>query len=176
MATTGVEIEVIPMGVDVVMSSRREVAERLSRLLADTFALYIKTHGFHWNVTGQHFHTLHAMFEEQYRDLWQSIDLIAERIRALGFAAPGSFSELTKLARIREAEGVPSADTMIRQLVRDHETAARTARHALVVAEDGRDAPTADLVTARIGTHEKTAWMLRSLLVEPEENPGRLIG
>jgi starvation-inducible DNA-binding protein len=176
MATSGVEIEVTPVGVDAAMRRRREIAEGLSRLLADTFTLYLKTHGFHWNVTGPHFHTLHAMFEEQYRDLWQSVDQIAERIRALGFAAPGAFGELVKLASVGEAQGAPGADTMIRQLVRDHETAARTARQALVVAEDGRDAPTADLVTERIGTHEKAARMLRSLLVEPEEIPERLVG
>lgn len=176
MATTGTEIKATPMGVDASMRSRCDAAEGLSRLLADTFTLYLKTHGFHWNVTGPLFHSLHALFEEQYRDLWLATDPIAERIRALGFAAPGAFGALATLANVRETDGVPSAEAMIRQLVRDHETAARTARQALVAAEGGRDAPTADLVSHRIGEHEKAAWMLRCLLVEPEEIPQPLVG
>ena len=168
--------KVTPMDVDAVTRSRREIAEGLSRLLADTFTLYLKTHGFHWNVTGPRFPTLHAMFEGQYRDLWLATDPIAERIRALGFAAPGAFGELSRLASVGEADHIPSADRMIRELIRDHETVARTARHALDAAEGGRDAPTADLVTARIGAHEKAAWMLRSLVAEPAEVPASLAG
>jgi starvation-inducible DNA-binding protein len=166
----------MPMGVDAGMSSRSDTAEGLSRLLADTFTLYLKTHGFHWNVTGPLFHSLHALFEEQYRELWLATDAIAERIRALGFAAPGGYGDLSKLARVGEADGVPGANAMLRQLVRDHETAARTARQALVAAEEGCDAPTADLVTHRIGAHEKAAWMLRCLLAEPEEAEAPLAG
>jgi starvation-inducible DNA-binding protein len=145
---------------------RRETVEGLSRLLADTHMLYLKTHNFHWNVTGPMFYTLHLMFEGQYTELWQAGDLLAERIRALGFTAPGSYREFSKLTCLHEAEGVPAAAEMISQLVRDHETVARTARWAQSVARSAVDAPTEDLLIRRLTAHEKAAWMLRSLLAE----------
>jgi starvation-inducible DNA-binding protein len=144
----------------------REVVKSLSQVLADTFTLYLKTQGYHWNVTGPMFHTLHAMFEEQYTELWQACDALAERIRALGFAAPGSYRELSKLAYVREADGIPVAREMIKELVADHVTAARTACWALSLARSAVDAPTEDLLTRRLAAHERAAWMLRSLLAE----------
>ena len=141
-----------------------QVAEALSRVLADTFTLYLKTHNFHWNVTGPMFHTLHLMFEEQYNELWVAGDAIAERIRALGHVAPGSYREFSKLTYIQEADVVPSATEMIAELLRDNETAARTARRALSIARAAVDAPTEDLLTQRVRAHEKAAWMLRSML------------
>ena len=143
-----------------------QVAEALSRVLADTFTLYLKTHNFHWNVTGPMFHTLHLMFEEQYNELWVAGDAIAERIRALGHVAPGSYREFSKLTYIQEADVVPSATEMIAELLRDNETAARTARRALSIARAAVDAPTEDLLTQRVMAHEKAAWMLRSMLVK----------
>ncbi len=143
---------------------RREVAEGLSRVLADTYTLYLKTHNFHWNVTGPMFQTLHMMFEEQYNELWQALDLVAERIRALGFPAPGTYAAYARLSSIREEEGVPSAEEMIRQLVEGNEAVARTARAVFPAAQGAGDEPTADLLTQRLQVHEKTAWMLRSLL------------
>jgi len=142
---------------------RRETVEGLSRLLADTHMLYLKTHNFHWNVTGPMFYTLHQLFEEQYTELWQAGDLLAERIRALGFNAPGSYKEFSKLTYLHEEEGVPAAAEMINQLIRDHETVARTARLTLSVARSAVDSPTEDLLTRRLTAHEKAAWMLRSL-------------
>lgn len=143
-----------------------QVAEALSRVLADTFTLYLKTHNFHWNVIGPMFHTLHLMFEEQYNELWLAGDAIAERIRALGCVAPGSYREFSKLTYLQETEVVPSAKEMIADLLRDHETCARTARWALSVARTAVDAPTEDLLTQRVMAHEKAAWMLRSILAE----------
>ena len=143
---------------------RAAIAEGLSRLLADTFGLYQKTHSFHWNVTGPMFNTLHTMFMEQYTELWTALDEIAERIRALGFPAPGSASQYAKLTSIPEETGVPAAMDMVRQLVDGHETVARTARKVFAAADKGADEPTADLLTQRLQIHEKTAWMLRSLL------------
>jgi len=143
-----------------------QVAEALSRVLADTFTLYLKTHNFHWNVTGPMFHTLHLMFEEQYNELWVAGDAIAERIRALGHVAPGSYREFSKLTYIQEADVVPSATEMIAELLRDNETAARTARRALSIARAAVDAPTEDLLTQRVRAHEKAAWMLRSMLAK----------
>ncbi|MGQ9369788.1 Dps family protein [Azospirillum sp. ST 5-10] len=143
---------------------RKAIADGLSGVLADTFALYLKTHSFHWNVTGPMFNTLHAMFMEQYTELWNALDEIAERIRALGFPAPGSFSQYTELSTIREETAVPQAEDMIRQLVEGHEAVARTARKVFPTAETANDQPTADLLTQRLQIHEKTAWMLRSLL------------
>ncbi|HKY29168.1 MAG TPA: Dps family protein [Pyrinomonadaceae bacterium] len=150
----------------------QRVADALSNVLADTFTLYMKTHNFHWNVTGPMFQTLHVMFEEQYNELWLAIDAIAERIRSLGFVAPGSYKELSKLTYLQESDGRMSANEMIAELLRDHETAARTARSALAVARTAVDAPTEDLLTQRLAVHEKTAWMLRSLLAE--EKPSAL--
>ena len=143
---------------------RLEIVEGLSRLLADSYTLYLKTHNFHWNVTGPMFNTLHLMFEEQYTELAQAVDLVAERIRALGAPAPGSYRDFGKLAKVPEAEGVPNAMDMVRQLVSDHETVVRTARESFPAAEKGGDEATADLLTQRLQVHEKTAWMLRSLL------------
>lgn len=143
---------------------RRAIADGLSRLLADDFALYLKTHNFHWNVTGPMFQTLHVMFEEQYNELWTALDAIAERIRSLGFPAPGNASELARLASIPETPGVPDAKQMVRLLVEGHEAVARTARKIFPAVEKANDEPTADLLTQRLQVHEKTAWMLRSLL------------
>ncbi|MGE0763615.1 MAG: Dps family protein [Bdellovibrionales bacterium] len=145
-------------------SDRKEIAQGLSRLLADTYTLYLKTHNFHWNVKGPMFQTLHLMFETQYNELALAVDLIAERIRALGFPAPGSYQEFAKLTSIKEASGVPSAHDMISQLVEGQESVARTARQIFPAATKVDDQPTADLLTQRLQVHEKTAWMLRSLL------------
>jgi starvation-inducible DNA-binding protein len=145
---------------------RAEIADGLSRLLADTYTLYLKTHNFHWNVTGPMFQTLHLMFEQQYNELALAVDLIAERIRALGVPAPGSYREFGKLTSIAESEGVTSARDMIRQLVDGQEAVVRTARSVFPVAEKSNDQPTADLLTQRMQIHEKNAWMLRSLLEE----------
>ncbi len=144
--------------------ARAEIAHGLSRFLADTYTLYLKTHGFHWNVTGPMFNTLHTMFETQYNELWLSIDVIAERIRALDAFAPGSYSDFAKLTSLKETSGVPGAKDMIAQLLEGHETVTRTARELFPVAEKGSDEATMDLLTQRIQVHEKTAWMLRSLL------------
>ncbi|WP_296652295.1 Dps family protein [Paraburkholderia sp.] len=143
---------------------RKKIAEGLSHLLADTYTLYLKTHNFHWNVTGPMFNTLHLMFETQYTELALAVDAIAERIRALGVNAPGSYKEFAKLSSIAEADGVPAAEEMIRQLVEGQEAVVRTARAIFPATEAASDEPTADLLTQRMQTHEKTAWMLRSLL------------
>lgn len=145
-------------------ADRGKIVNGLSRLLADTYTLYLKTHNFHWNVTGPQFRTLHLMFEEEYNELWQAVDLIAERIRALGHFAPGTYREFGKLTSIREPEGVPSATDMIRQLVEGHETVIRTARELFPAVDEARDEASTDLLTQRMQTHEKMAWMLRSLL------------
>lgn len=154
------------MKIDIGISDadRAAIVGGLDKVLADTFALYLKTHSFHWNVTGPMFNTLHTMFMTQYTELWTALDEIAERIRALGHPAPGSFSQFAKLASIKEEAGVPKADDMIRQLVEGHEAAARTIRAVFPAAEKAADEPTADLLTQRLQIHEKTAWMLRSLL------------
>ncbi|WP_416360989.1 Dps family protein [Microcoleus sp. FACHB-672] len=154
----------VDIGID--EKTRGEIAEGLSRLLADTYSLYLKTHNFHWNVTGPMFQTLHLMFETQYNELALAVDLIAERIRALGFPAPGTYSEFAKLSAIEETPGVPKAEEMIRLLVQGQETVARTARSIFSVVDQANDEPTADLLTQRLQVHEKTAWMLRSLLEE----------
>src|SRR5688500_12479921 len=143
---------------------REKIAQGLSRVLADTYSLYLKTHSFHWNVEGPMFNTLHDMFMTQYTELWGALDLIAERIRALGFPAPGTYHEFGKLTSIEETVGVPEAMEMVRILVKGHEAVARTARKAFPSAEKGGDEATADLLTQRLQVHEKTAWMLRSLL------------
>ena len=145
---------------------RQEIAGGLSRVLADSYTLYLKTHNFHWNVTGPMFQTLHLMFETQYNELWLAVDLIAERIRALGFPAPGTYKQFSALSAIREEDGVPNAHDMIRKLVKGHETVVRTAREIFKVADSVSDQPTCDLLTQRMQAHEKTAWMLRSLLDE----------
>jgi starvation-inducible DNA-binding protein len=145
-------------------TDRKEISEGLSRLLADTYTLYLKTHNFHWNVTGPMFQTLHLMFETQYMELATAVDLIAERIRALGFPAPATYAEFSRLSSIKEEPDVPNAQEMIRLLVEGQEAVVRTARQAFKSAEKGNDQPTEDLLTQRMQTHEKTAWMLRSLL------------
>ncbi|MCB9073008.1 MAG: DNA starvation/stationary phase protection protein [Bdellovibrionaceae bacterium] len=143
---------------------RVEIAKGLSRLLADSYTLYLKTHNFHWNVTGPMFQTLHIMFETHYTELATAVDLIAERIRALGVYAPGSYNQFNDLTSIEEETTVPPAIDMIKKLVKGHETVAKTARSIFPVAEQGQDEATIDLLTQRIQLHEKTAWMLRSLL------------
>lgn len=162
----GTELKATPVEIGGETSDRREIAKGLSHVLADTHTLYLKTHNYHWNVTGPMFYALHALFEEQYTELWRAADLLAERVRALGFAAPGSYREFSELAYVREADGVPPAGEMIRELIRDHETAARTARWALSLARAAFDAPTEELLTRRLAAHEKAAWMLRSLSAE----------
>ncbi|HKY90434.1 MAG TPA: Dps family protein [Nevskiaceae bacterium] len=144
--------------------ARRDIADGLSRLLADEYTLYLKTHNFHWNVTGPMFNTLHLMFEQHYNESALAVDTVAERIRALGFPAPGTYSAYAKLSSIEETEGVPDAQEMIRLLVKGHEACAKTARSLFPYADDAQDEPTADLLTQRMQVHEKTAWMLRSLL------------
>ena len=145
---------------------RSEISQGLSRLLADSYTLYLKTHNYHWNVTGPMFNTLHLMFEEQYNELALAVDEIAERIRALGFPAPGSYAAFSELTSIEEQTGTLSAEEMIADLVVGQETVARTARGIFAAVEEASDEPTADLLTQRMQVHEKTAWMLRSLLAE----------
>ena len=143
---------------------RKAIAQGLSRLLADTYVLYLKTHGFHWNVEGPMFQTLHLMFMDQYTEAWNAIDPIAERIRALGHYAPGSYQQYVKLASVKESAGVPKAEKMVRELIEGQEAVARTARSVLPLADKANDQPTLDLLTQRLNIHEKNAWMLRSLL------------
>ena len=145
-------------------ADRKKIAEGISRLLADSYTLYLQTHNFHWNVTGPMFQTLHVMFETQYTELWTALDEIAERIRSLGVTAPGTYAEFIQLSSIKEVSGVPKAKKMIRILVEGHETVVRTARSIFPVVEKAGDEASADLLTQRMQLHEKTAWMLRSLL------------
>ena len=144
--------------------AREKIVDGLSALLADSFTLYLMTHNFHWNVTGPQFNSLHLMFMGQYTEQWNALDIVAERIRALGYPAPGTYKEFVKLASIKEVEGAPKSDDMIRHLVAAQEATARTARKLFPVVEAAGDQPTADLLTQRLEIHEKTAWMLRSLL------------
>jgi starvation-inducible DNA-binding protein len=153
---------VMDTGIDA--KDRAKIADGLSRLLADTFTVYLKTHNFHWNVTGPMFNTLHLMFETQYNELWTATDLIAERIRSLGHYAPGTFAQFADLASIRETPGQPKAEEMIRLLVEGNEAVVRTARSIFPAVEKANDEPTADLLTQRMQVHEKNAWMLRALL------------
>jgi starvation-inducible DNA-binding protein len=152
------------MDIGINEKDRKKTAEGLSHLLADTYTLYLKTHYFHWNVTGPMFNTLHLMFEQQYTELALAVDAIAERIRSLDFYAPGTYRDFVKLASIKESESVPKANDMIRELVAGHEAVVRTARGVFPAAEKAADEATADLLTQRLQLHEKTAWMLRSLL------------
>jgi len=156
------DVSVVDIGIE--EDSRAEIAAGLSQLLADTYTLYLKTHNFHWNVTGPMFNTLHLMFETQYTELALAVDLIAERIRALGFPAPATYSDYAKLTSIPETEGVPKAMEMIKLLVEGQEAVVRTARSIFPTASEAHDEPTADLLTQRMTLHEKNAWMLRSLL------------
>jgi len=163
--STAIRIEprVMPLTTTVDKDTEK-VAEAVSQVLANTFILSLKTQNFHWNVYGPMFHTLHLIFEEQYKELWLAGDALAERIRALGSSAPGSYREFSKLTYLREAESIPGATGMIAELLSDHETAARTVRSALSVARAAVDAATEDLLTQRLMAHEKAAWMLRSLI------------
>ncbi len=158
--------KVKPMTMDIGISDadRKKIAQGLSALLADSYTLYLMTHNFHWNVTGPQFNSLHNMFMTQYTEQWNALDIIAERIRSLGFPAPGTYKEFVKLASIKEVEGVPKATDMIRHLVVAQEATARTARKLFPVVGAAGDQPSADVLTQRIDVHEKTAWMLRSLL------------
>jgi starvation-inducible DNA-binding protein len=153
-----------PIDIGIPAEQRAKIAEGLGRVLADSTVLYAKTHGFHWNVTGPMFNTLHLMFMEQYTELWTALDEIAERIRALGHKAPFGGSIYRDLSCIPESQGVPAAMEMVRELVQGHEAVARTIREVFAVADDADDQPTADLLTQRLQIHEKTAWMLRSLM------------
>jgi starvation-inducible DNA-binding protein len=162
MAPAAVAAPAIDIGIDA--KDREKVAHALSRLLADTYGLYLKTHNFHWNVEGPMFNTLHQMFMVQYTELWNALDEIAERIRSLGYPAPGSYKAFARLSSIEDSEGVPEAMAMVRELVKGHEAVARTARSVFPDADAAHDEPTADLLTQRLEVHEKTAWMLRSLL------------
>jgi starvation-inducible DNA-binding protein len=150
--------------IGITRKDRESIAKNLAKLLADTYSLYLKTHAFHWNVTGPMFNTLHLMFETQYNELWLAADTLAERMRALDVYAPGSYTQFGKLTAIAEETGVPDWKVMVQQLVDGHEIAARTAREVFKVADKADDQPTADLATQRMQQHEKTAWMLRSLL------------
>jgi starvation-inducible DNA-binding protein len=152
----------VNIGID--SKDRKKIAEGLARLLADSYTLYLKTHNYHWNVEGPMFNTLHTLFEQQYQELATAVDEIAERIRALGVKAPGSYSEFAKIATIEEAEGGENAEEMLRQLVLGQESVVRTAREVFPVVDKNHDEPTADLLTQRMQTHEKNAWMLRSML------------
>jgi len=157
-----------PAGIDIGISAtdRAKIAQGLSKLLADSYTLYLMTHNFHWSVTGPMFNTLHLMFMQQYTEQWNALDIIAERIRALGHPAPGTYREFVKLASIKEVEGVPKATEMIKLLVNAQEATARTARALFPIVDKANDQPTADVLTQRLEVHEKTAWMLRSLLEE----------
>jgi starvation-inducible DNA-binding protein len=147
-------------------ADRKKIADGLSKFLADSYTLYLMTHNFHWNVTGPQFNTLHTMFMTQYTEQWAALDMIAERIRALGHPAPGTYKEFVKLSSIKEVEGKPKALEMVRHLVRAQEATAKTARSLFPIIEKANDQPSADLLTQRIDIHEKTAWMLRSMLEE----------
>jgi starvation-inducible DNA-binding protein len=144
--------------------ARARIVDGLSRVLADSYTLYLQTHNFHWNVEGPMFNTLHVMFMQQYTELWTALDAIAERIRSLGYPAPGTYREFARLSSIKEIDGVPAALDMVRLLVAGHEAVTRTLRAAFPAAEKGGDEATVDLLTQRLQVHEKTAWMLRSLL------------
>ncbi|MDP2313587.1 MAG: Dps family protein [Pseudomonadota bacterium] len=154
------------MKIDIGISEpeREQIVEGLSRLLADTYTLYLKTHNFHWNVTGPMFNTLHLMFMAQYTEMWTSVDLVAERIRSLGAPAPGNYADFARLTSIPDSPGVPAAMEMVKLLVEGHEAVIRTARSVFPVVDKAGDEASADLLTQRLQVHEKTAWMLRSLL------------
>ncbi|HET9641964.1 MAG TPA: Dps family protein [Burkholderiaceae bacterium] len=156
-----------PINIGISEQDRAAIAQGLSKLLADTYTLYLTTHNFHWNVTGPMFNTLHTMFMEQYTELWNAVDPIAERIRALGHPAPGSYKQFQSLSSLPDVPlAPPKAMDMVRILVDGHQGVARTARTVFSQAEQANDQPTADLLTQRLDIHEKTAWMLRSLLEE----------
>lgn len=154
------------MKIDIGLSEkdRKSVAHGLSQLLADTYTLYLKTHGFHWNVEGPMFQTLHVMFMQQYTEMWNALDIIAERIRSLGHYAPGSYSEFVKLSSIKESKSVPKANKMIEELILGNEAVIKTTRKVFEAAELAKDQTSMDVLTQRLDIHEKTTWMLRSLL------------
>ena len=156
--------KIMELNIGISAEDRQQIAGGLSKLLADSYSLYLKTHNYHWNVEGPMFNTLHLMFEQHYTELATAVDEIAERIRALGVKAPGSYTAFGRLTNIDEATGDESAEEMIRQLVIGQETVARTAREAIKAADAASDEPTADLLTQRMQIHEKNAWMLRSML------------
>jgi starvation-inducible DNA-binding protein len=158
------QIAVMDIDIGIETAKRKQIAGELSKVLADTYTLYLQTHNFHWNVTGPQFQTLHLMFEQHYGELALAVDAIAERIRALGFPAPATYKEFSALSSVKETEGVPKATDMVKTLVAGHETVARTARKTFSIASEANDQPTSDLMTQRLQIHEKTAWMLRSLL------------
>ncbi len=164
MATKKQQAPQIDIGIN--NTDREKIVKSLSVLLADSYTLYLMTHNFHWNVKGPQFNSLHLMFMGQYTEQWNALDMIAERIRALGYPAPGTYKQFVKLATIKEVEGVPNATEMVRHLVAAQEATARTARKLFPVVDAANDQPTADLLTQRLEVHEKTAWMLRSLLEE----------
>jgi len=155
-----------PINIGISEKDRKKIADGLGRMLADSYTLYLKTHNFHWNVTGPMFQTLHLMFMTQYNETWMAVDMIAERIRALGYPAPGTYKEFAALTSIEDSKGVPNAKEMIKQLVAGQEAVVRTARAVLPIAEKAGDQPTVDLLSARMQVHEQNAWMLRSLLEE----------
>jgi starvation-inducible DNA-binding protein len=166
MASSKKESKAMKIDIGISHSDRAKIVEGLSKLLADSYTLYLMTHNFHWNVTGPQFNSLHNMFMTQYTEQWNALDIIADRIRALGFPAPGTYKQFVKLTAIKEVEGVPKAEEMVSLLVNAHETVARTARSLFPIVDEVNDQPTADLITQRLEVHEKTAWMLRSLLEE----------
>ena len=153
-----------PIDIGIAEPDRIAIADGLSRVLADTYTLYLKTHNYHWNVTGPMFNTLHLMFEDQYNELWIAVDLIAERIRSLGQPAPGTYAQFAALTRIAEPDGIPTAEEMLVDLVDGNEAVTKTAREVFEVADAANDQSTADLLTQRLQVHEKVAWMLRSML------------
>ena len=154
----------LPIDIGIAEAERTAIAGELSKVLADTYTLYLKTHNYHWNVTGPQFNTLHSMFELQYNELWVAIDVIAERIRSVGEFAPGTYAEYEERSSISVSKGVPTASEMLAQLVEGHEAVARTARKVYPAATKANAQPTADLLTERLEVHEKTAWMLRSMV------------
>ena len=158
------KVKSMPMNTGISEADRKKISDGLSALLADSYTLYLMTHNFHWNVTGPQFNSLHMMFMDQYTEQWNALDVIAERIRALGFPAPGTYKEFQKLTSMAEPEGVPNAQEMIRLLVQGQEAVVKTARSIAPIADKASDEPTLDLLTQRMQVHEKTAWMLRSLL------------
>lgn len=158
------QTDTIAVNIGIDTDDRAKMAAELSKVLADSYTLYLMTHNFHWNVTGPMFNTLHTMFMDQYTEIWQALDALAERIRALGHFAPGTYAEFAKLSSIKEPTSVPNANEMISMLLEANEAVARTARAAFQCADDVNDQPTADILTQRLDVHEKTAWMLRSLL------------
>ena len=156
--------QIIEIDIGITATARANIAKGLSKLLADSYALYMMTHNFHWNVTGPQFNSLHLMFMGQYTEQWTALDLIAERIRALGHPAPGTYKEFAKLASVEQIEGVPTAMEMVRYLMKAQEATAKTARGLFSMVDAANDQPTADLITQRLDVHEKTTWMLRSVL------------